>query len=138
MEGNAAYKGGISEADAVILDGGTISDVRLPVTFHGVGPGPLCSALVWSVSDTKVVLSVPLGQVCSSVTDKTALLSAPVHTALQSTETQDADPHSVKSNQERSVLNLRRDPPCGAEDIMIKYTHKEKSMQERGIIWDSM
>ncbi len=51
------------------------------VIFHGVGgglrPGPVCSALVWSVSD------------------KTSPLSAPVHTALQSTEVQGAD-HSPR------------------------------------------
>ncbi len=54
-------------------------------------PGPLYSALVWSVSDTGAVLSVSFGQVCSPVTDKTAPSSATVHTALQSTEAWGAD-----------------------------------------------
>ena len=66
------------------------------VTVHGVGgmrPGPLYSALVWNGSDTEAVLPVPFGQVYSPVTDKTAPLSAPVHTALQSTEVQGAGRH---------------------------------------------
>ncbi len=61
----------------------------------GLRPGPLWSALVWSVSDTGAVLSVSFGQFCSPETDKTALLSAPVHTAPQTTT------HLVNSNHVR-------------------------------------
>jgi len=57
----------------------------------GLRLGPVCSALVWSVSDTEVFLSVSFGQVCSPETDRKAPLSAPVHTALQSTQAQAAD-----------------------------------------------
>lgn len=57
--------------------------------LHNAGPAHR-SALVWNESDMKTVLSVSFGQECSPETDKTAFMSASIHTAPQTGE---PDPH---------------------------------------------
>ena len=70
------------------------------VRYFLLGGGcTLVSVLVWRVLDTKAVLFVSFGQVCSSVTEKTTPLSAPVRTALQNTEVQGAG-HSPRESNE--------------------------------------